>query len=104
MSKRRMLKLIEVVNGRGRPNLVVALPGQLHSRSGRLLPWTTQKPPRTRTLVRGSGETDWWPLPDPLGHPAAFTEERAEAPKGLVVPFQKGFAVLGWKGDHEAVV
>jgi hypothetical protein len=58
MSKRRMLELFEVKNGRGRPNLVVALPGQLHSQSGSLLLWTTQKPPGTTTLVRGSGETD----------------------------------------------
>jgi hypothetical protein len=59
MSKRSMLKLFES-NGRGRPCLVVALPGQLHSQSGSLLPWTTQQPPSTGTLVRGAGETDWW--------------------------------------------
>jgi hypothetical protein len=52
MSKRRMLKLFEVINERGRPNLVVTLPGQLHSQSGSLLPWTTQKPPRTRSTTQ----------------------------------------------------
>ena len=37
MSKRRMLKLAEN-NGRGRSGLAAALPGQLHSQSGSLLP------------------------------------------------------------------
>jgi len=59
MSKRCILKLVET-NGRGRSGLAAALPGQLHSHSGCLLPWTNQQPPSTATLVRGAGETDWW--------------------------------------------
>jgi hypothetical protein len=50
MSKGSMLKLIEA-NGRGQPGLAAALPGQLHSRSGCLLLWTTQQPNSTGTLV-----------------------------------------------------
>jgi len=59
MAKRSMLRLFES-NGRGRSGLAVALPGQLHSQSGSLLPWTTQQPPSTGILVRGAGETNWW--------------------------------------------
>jgi hypothetical protein len=59
MSKRRILKLFEE-NGCGKSGLAYALPGQLHSRSGCLLPWTIQQPPSTGTLVRGAGEIDWW--------------------------------------------
>lgn len=59
MSKRSMLRLFELKRawaaGSG-----VALPGQLHSQLGCLLPWTNQQPPSTGTLVRGAGETDWW--------------------------------------------
>jgi len=47
-------------NGRGRSCWAVALPEQLHSLSGSLLPWMIQQPPSTGTLVRGAGETDWW--------------------------------------------
>lgn len=59
MSKRRILKSVET-NGRGQSSLAAILPGRLHSSSGCLLPWTTQQQPRTGTLVRGAGETDWW--------------------------------------------
>ena len=59
MSKGSMLELSEL-NGRGQSRMAAALPGQLHSQSGSLLPWTIQQPPCTGTQVRGAGETDWW--------------------------------------------
>ena len=36
------------------------MPGQFHSQTGSLLPWTIQQPPSIGTLVRGAGETVWW--------------------------------------------
>jgi hypothetical protein len=53
MSKGSMLKLFEL-NGRGQSGLAAALPGQLHSQSGCLLPWMIQQPPREKT-----GQRSW---------------------------------------------
>jgi hypothetical protein len=77
MSKGSMLKLSET-NGRGQSGQAVALPGQLHSRSGCLLLWTTQQPPCTGTQVRGAGETDWW-TPTRSVRPSSRAFVRAEA-------------------------
>jgi hypothetical protein len=77
MSKGSMLKLFEL-NGRGRSGMAVALPGQLHSQSGRLLLWTIQQPPCTGTQARGAGETDWW-TPTRSVRPSSRAFGRAEA-------------------------
>jgi hypothetical protein len=73
MSKGSMLKLFEL-NGRGQSMTAVALPGQPHSQSGRLLLWTIQsnrpvQEPRPEGLVKLIGG----PRPGPLGHPAALS-------------------------------
>lgn len=83
MSKRRMLKLFEL-NGRGRSGLAAALPGQFHSQSGSLLPWTSQQPPCTGTQVRGAGETDWWTSTRSV-RPSSRAFVRAEALLRLLV-------------------
>lgn len=74
-------------NGRGGSSLAFALPGQLHSWSGSLLPWTNQQPPCTGTQVRGAEETDWW-TSTRFVRPSSRARSgsgRAEAPKGLLV-------------------
>jgi len=77
MSKGSMLGLFEL-NGRGRSGMAVALPGQLHSQSGSLLPWTIEQPPCTGTQVRGARETDWW-TPTRSVRPSSRASKRAEA-------------------------
>jgi hypothetical protein len=78
MSKRCILKLFEK-NGRGKSGLAYALPGQLHSQSACLLPWTIQQPPVQQPWSEGLVKLIGGPLPDPLGHPAALEGGRAEA-------------------------
>jgi hypothetical protein len=77
MSKRSMLKLFEE-NGRGRAVKLAALPGQLHSQPGCLLPWTIQQPPCVETRSEGLVKLTGGPLPDPLGHPAASAQAGAQ--------------------------
>ena len=78
MSKRRMLELFEVKNGRGRPNLVVALPGQLHSQSGSQLPGRPRNRPVQEHWSEDLVKLIGGPLLRSLGHPAALANSGAQ--------------------------